>query len=66
MPITETTYGADSLIGIQKSIAALIARQDAAQNRAERKVLAGQIAAKMSDYNEEVGFIAYDEGKYKS
>lgn len=66
MTITETTYGPETLVGMQNSIANLIQRHESAQNRAERKMLAGQIAAKMSDYNEEVGFLAYDEEKYKS
>ena len=66
MTITETTYGPETLVGMQNSITNLIQRHESAQNRADRKELARQIAAKMSDYNKEVGFICYDEDKYKS
>lgn len=65
--VTDTSgnYGPNSLAGMQDNIEALTTRYNGAQKGAERKELARQIAAVMSDYNEEVGFLAYDENKYK-
>jgi hypothetical protein len=42
----------------------LIRRHDNETDRKTKKELSDQIRAAMSDYNEEVGFLAYNENQY--